>query len=84
MTQAQLDQAVATATGATCRDVPFGQDDFNTLLPQIAAYMDDPVADYAVLPTWKLAETARQFDKVVLSGEGGDERLHHHRAGNSP
>lgn len=65
--------AVATATGATCRDVPFGQDDFNTLLPQIAAYMDDPVADYAILPTWKLASVAATEQKVILSGEGGDE-----------
>lgn len=54
-------------------DVVFGADDFKQILPKLAAYMDDPVADYAVLPTWKLAETARQFDKVVLSGEGGDE-----------
>jgi len=36
--------------------------------------MDDPVADYAILPTWKLAEKAKiEGLKVVLSGEGGDE-----------
>lgn len=54
-------------------DVVFGAQDFKEILPKVAAYMDDPVTDYAVLPTWKLAATARQFDKVVLSGEGGDE-----------
>lgn len=43
------------------------------MLPQIAAYMDDPVADYAILPTWKLAAVAAQEQKVVLCGEGGDE-----------
>ena len=35
--------------------------------------MDDPAADYAIIPTWFLARRARQEVKVVLSGEGGDE-----------
>ena len=42
-------------------------------LPQIVACMDDPAADYAIIPTWFLAQRARQEVKVVLSGEGGDE-----------
>ena len=42
-------------------------------MPQIAAYMDDPVTDYAVLPTWKLASVAATEQKVVLCGEGADE-----------
>jgi asparagine synthase (glutamine-hydrolysing) len=35
--------------------------------------MDDPAADYAALPTYKLAGVAGQELKVVLCGEGGDE-----------
>ncbi|WP_149537102.1 asparagine synthase (glutamine-hydrolyzing) [Siccirubricoccus phaeus] len=42
-------------------------------LPEIVAAMDDPAADYAIIPTWFLARRARQEVKVVLSGEGGDE-----------
>ncbi|MDE8348801.1 MAG: asparagine synthase (glutamine-hydrolyzing) [Acidocella sp.] len=42
-------------------------------LPEIIACMDDPVADYAIIPTWFLARRARQDVKVILSGEGGDE-----------
>ncbi len=42
-------------------------------LPEIVACLDDPVADYAIIPTWILARRARQDVKVVLSGEGGDE-----------
>jgi asparagine synthase (glutamine-hydrolysing) len=43
-------------------------------LPEIVAAMDDPAADYAIIPTWFLAREARaQGIKVVLSGEGGDE-----------
>ncbi len=44
-------------------------------LPRIVAAMDDPAADYAIIPTWFLARRAREEVKVVLSGEGGDELL---------
>jgi asparagine synthase (glutamine-hydrolysing) len=42
-------------------------------LPRIVGAMDDPAADYAIIPSWFLAQRARQDVKVVLSGEGGDE-----------
>jgi asparagine synthase (glutamine-hydrolysing) len=42
-------------------------------LPEIVASLDDPAADYAIIPTWFLARRAREEVKVVLSGEGGDE-----------
>ncbi len=42
-------------------------------LPDIVAAIDDPVADYAIIPTWLLARRARRDVKVILSGEGGDE-----------
>jgi asparagine synthase (glutamine-hydrolysing) len=44
-------------------------------LPEIVACVDDPAADYAIIPTWFLARRAREEVKVVLSGEGGDEML---------
>lgn len=65
---------VAAVLGADHIEVEFSEQDFLTLLPAIAAAMDDPAADYAVLPTYKLAARAREEGlKVVLSGEGGDE-----------
>src|SRR3546814_2601547 len=54
-------------------EVEFTETDFWTLLPEIAAVMDDPAADYAVLPTYKLAREAKKDVKVILCGEGGDE-----------
>ena len=42
-------------------------------LPEIVASLDDPVADYAAIPTWLLARRAARQVKVILSGEGGDE-----------
>jgi asparagine synthase (glutamine-hydrolysing) len=64
---------VAKELGAQRIDVPFAEEDFWTLLPAVAAAMDDPAADYATLPTYKLAMEARKHVKVILSGEGGDE-----------
>ncbi len=64
---------LAKTVGAEAIDVPFDADDFWSLLPRVAAAMDDPAADYACLPTFKLAEVARRHVKVILSGEGGDE-----------
>ena len=70
----QAARKVAGALGAEHVEVEFREADFWQLLPEIARAMDDPAADYAVLPTYKLAATAREAGlKVILSGEGGDE-----------
>ena len=42
-------------------------------LPAIVACMDDPVADYAIIPTWFLTRHASREVGVIFSGEGGDE-----------
>lgn len=64
---------LASLVGADHHEIEFGEADFWATLPTIAAAMDDPAADYAILPTWKLAKTAAKDLKVVLCGEGGDE-----------
>lgn len=67
-------RAMASAVGAEHVEVEFRAEDFWTLLPKVANCLDDPVADYATLPAFRLANVARQADiKVVLTGEGGDE-----------
>jgi len=65
---------LCAATGAEHDIVSVGAADFWADLPFIAKAMDDPVCDYAVVPTWSLARAARAAGlKVVLTGEGGDE-----------
>lgn len=64
---------LAERVGAEHVDVPIEESDFWQLLPEIASAMDDPAADYAVLPTYILGRLAGQHVKVVLTGEGGDE-----------
>ena len=67
-------QAVARYLSADHMEINFDESDFWSLLPKVAAQLDDPAADYAALPTFKLAATAKAAGlKVVLSGEGGDE-----------
>ena len=64
----------ASALGADCTRVEMGADDFWRLAPRVAATVDDPTADPAVLPTYVLGRAAREAGlKVVLSGEGADE-----------
>ena len=67
-------ERLAAAQGAECIRLEMGEADFWTLAPQIAAAIDDPTADAAVLPTWMLGRAARQSGlKVTLCGEGADE-----------
>jgi len=66
-------RATAIAAGAKHTEVMIGPADFWSKLPRIAAAMDDPVADYAIIPTYLLAEVAKKSVKVILTGEGGDE-----------
>jgi asparagine synthase (glutamine-hydrolysing) len=65
--------AAAHSVGARHERVEITQNMVWDHLPEIVAAMDDPVADYAIIPSWFLARRARQDVKVVLSGEGGDE-----------
>ncbi len=66
-------QNAAAAVGADHVDVPVTAADFWADLPQVAAAVDDPAPDYAVIPTFLLAKCAAKDVKVVLTGEGGDE-----------
>ncbi len=65
--------AVAKATGAQHELIEITESMVWRHLPEIVACMDDPAADYAIIPTWFLARRARSDVKVVLCGEGGDE-----------
>jgi asparagine synthase (glutamine-hydrolysing) len=65
---------IAERAGAECVRVEMSPDDFWTLAPRIAAAIDDPTADAAVLPTYVLGRaTFEAGAKVALTGEGADE-----------
>jgi asparagine synthase (glutamine-hydrolysing) len=66
-------RSVAKAAGAEHIEIGVTENQFWNCLPAIARAMDDPAADYAIVPTWLLAAEAAKNLKVVLTGEGGDE-----------
>jgi asparagine synthase (glutamine-hydrolysing) len=43
------------------------------ILPQVAAFLDEPLADPSIIPTYLLARFTRQHVTVALGGDGGDE-----------
>jgi len=65
---------IAEGSGAQCRRIEMTPQDFWRLAPQIAAALDDPTTDAAILPTFMLGQAARADGlKVALCGEGADE-----------
>jgi asparagine synthase (glutamine-hydrolysing) len=48
-------------------------EEFAEAIPLVVWYLDDPVADPALVPLYFIAREARKHVKVVLSGEGADE-----------
>lgn len=43
------------------------------VLPKLAYFLDEPIADPSVLPTYYVSEMAKRNVTVVLNGDGGDE-----------
>ena len=64
---------LATAIGSRHHHFRFDEASFATLLPEVAAALDEPIGDQAMLPVYWLSREARQHATVVLSGEGADE-----------
>ena len=44
-----------------------------SLMPQLLWHLDEPIADPAILPTYYLAQFAKEHVTVALTGEGADE-----------
>jgi len=65
---------IAEGSGAQCRRIEMTPQDFWRLAPRVAAALDDPTTDAAILPTFMLGQAARADGlKVTLCGEGADE-----------
>ena len=47
--------------------------DYLSLLPEVIAQLDQPIADFSVFPTLLVARMARRRVTVALGGDGGDE-----------
>jgi asparagine synthetase B (glutamine-hydrolysing) len=71
----EVDVAIASADAIGARHVAkvVSPAEFVEALPEIVWYLDEPVADPALVPLYFIAREARKHVKVVLSGEGADE-----------
>lgn len=44
-------------------------------LKNIFSYMDEPLGDSSIIPTYLVCRNGRKYAKVILSGDGGDELM---------
>jgi asparagine synthase (glutamine-hydrolysing) len=54
-------------------EIRIGEDELEDALHTVVPRMAEPLADPALLPTYLLARTAKDYVGVVLTGEGADE-----------
>jgi asparagine synthase (glutamine-hydrolysing) len=71
--ESEYARELAAAIGSRHHHFTFDETSFATLLPVVAAALDEPLGDQALLPVYWLAREARKHATVVLSGEGADE-----------
>jgi asparagine synthase (glutamine-hydrolysing) len=71
----EVDIAAESAAELGVAHVPvvITAEQFAAAMPEVVWYLDDPVADPALVPLYFVAREARKHVKVVLSGEGADE-----------
>jgi asparagine synthase (glutamine-hydrolysing) len=66
-------ETVSQHLGTTHHNLMVKADDVARDLGKIAWHYDEPVGDAAIINNYYLGEAAREYVKVVLAGEGGDE-----------
>ncbi|NKY49777.1 asparagine synthase (glutamine-hydrolyzing) [Nocardia vermiculata] len=71
--EADVAAETAEAIGAKHFIRTVSPEEYAAAIPEIVWYLDDPVADPALVPLYFVAQEARKHVKVVLSGEGADE-----------
>jgi len=64
---------VASALGSRHRSIVFRQGAARAALPELAARLDEPLADASLLPASLLCRLARRDVTVALGGDGADE-----------
>ncbi|MDG3007224.1 asparagine synthase (glutamine-hydrolyzing) [Paludisphaera mucosa] len=68
-------RAVAKLLGTDHHERTFSVEQVLELLPQVAAWLDEPFGDASVLPTHLLSRFAREHVTVALGGDGADELI---------
>ena len=64
---------IAASTFGTRHEELVVEPDPVALVSRLATFLDEPLGDEAILPTFLISEVARQHVTVALTGDGGDE-----------
>src|SRR5262249_8917153 len=63
----------AAKFGAEHHEFRLKAEDFRKAIPRMVSHLDEPMADPTCIPLYFIAQLARNYSPVVLSGEGADE-----------
>ena len=66
-------RAVAQQFGTDHREDRLTPQSLLGILPDVMRFLDEPLADASIIPTYLLAKFTRQHVTVALGGDGGDE-----------
>jgi asparagine synthase (glutamine-hydrolysing) len=66
-------QLVAKMMGSNHHEFKIGEDDLKDNIHEILLNFDEPFSDTAALPTYFVSKKTKDFVKVALTGDGGDE-----------
>lgn len=71
--ESKFAKIVANFLGTEHIEEKFDQHKMLEIFPHVISFIDEPFADPSILPTYLVSKLARNYVKVVLGGDGGDE-----------
>ncbi len=71
--ESKYQRIMSQFAGSIHHEVLVGAEEVEQALVEHMAYLDEPSANGACIPSWVLAKEASKYVRVLLSGEGGDE-----------
>lgn len=66
-------QLAATRYGSQHHEMTISAREFSDFMPKFAWYMEEPVCEPQAVALYYVTRLAKEFVKVLISGEGGDE-----------
>jgi len=71
--ESDYSKKVATHFGTDHHEEKCTPNDLINLMPEILGFMDEPLGDASIVPTFAISRFARKHVTVALGGDGGDE-----------